>query len=435
MSAMFRPPIAITTGVGWRQVLGFGHGDDRFWARVRGQQLAISARYAPLNVTLMAVNLGAIALMLRRADDPVFLIGWSLVMTGLGCLYLLRWRRERGLPPLREASRREFWLTCAENASFGIAWGALVFHMLPRLGPDDQMVLALLSATAMGACGFSTAILPVCAAALTFGITLGTLAGIPADSPLATPLVGLAFVTFGVLVLRGTLVTSFAMMARMRTQAENAEATATIALLLNEFEANGSDWLIEVDAAARITHVSPRFCEVAGRARAALLGRSFGDLIAHDRRDPAVRGARRTLTRRFDARVPFRDLVVPVDVRGETRWWSLSGTPRLADDGSFAGYRGVGTDVTAARAAGDRITELARFDPLTGLANRTLVRETLETSLADGGCALLFVDLDRFKAVNDSFGHAGGRPVAARGRDAAAQGRRQHGAARPARRR
>ena len=418
MSAMFRPPIATAKTIRWREVFGFVPRGERFWSRVRGQQLAVLERYAPVNAVLMLANVVAIAALLRGAGEPLFLAGWGVVMTTQCGLALIRWRRGRRLPEIREASLCEFWLINVETAIFGLAWGALMLRFLPLLPIEDEMVMVLLSATAMGACGFTTAVLPVCAAVLTLSIAGGTLFGLPSWSPLATPMVWLAFATFAVLLLRGTLVTSFAMMARLRTQAENAEAAATIGLLLGEFEAHGSDWLIEVDAAGRLTHVSPRLCEVSGRPHSALLGAPLIGLIGPDRRDPAVRGAVRVLARHFERCAAFRDLAVPVAVRGETRWWSLTGTPKLDGAGRFAGYRGVGSDITEARRAGDRIAELARFDPLTGLANRTRVRETLAASLAGDGCALLFVDLDRFKLVNDSLGHLAGdlllREVAAR---------------------
>ncbi len=418
MSAMFRPPIAVASAIGWRQVFGFGHGDEAFWARVRGAQLAILNRYVPFNVALMVANLGILTVVLRDTVEPGFVGAWGLAMTGLAGVWLARWHRTRGLPEQTAATARQFWTVSGEVGCFGIAWGAMMLRLLPMVTVENQMVLALLSATAMGACGFAAAMLPVCGAAVVISIAAATLLGLPYWSPLSSPLIWLSFATFTILILRGIVVTSFAMMARMRTQADHAEASATIGLLLNEFEANGSDWLIEVDDHSRLTHVSPRLCEVSGRARAVLLGAPLVGLIGPDRRDVAVRGAVRTLARQFAARTAFRDLSFPVAVRGELRWWSLTGTPKLGHDGSFAGYRGVGTDVTEARRAAGRIAELARYDPLTGLANRALIRETIDCALVEGGCALLFVDLDRFKSVNDSHGHAAGdvllREVAAR---------------------
>jgi hypothetical protein len=56
-----------------------------------------------------------------------------------------------------------------------------------------------------------------------------------------------------------------------------------------------------------------------------------------------------TLIERLNARQSFGDLLVPVTVGTESRWWSLSGAPRRDDHGTFTGFRGVGSDVTEQR--------------------------------------------------------------------------------------
>lgn len=418
MTAMFRPPIAAASAIGWRQMLGFGQeagdaADARFWARVRGTQLAVLNRYVPFNVGLMMLNLGALAWVLRDAANPGFVAAWAIIVAALALVWVARWQSARSTEAPETATQGHFWLISAEVASFGVLWGALMLHMLPLVDLPTQAVMVVLSIVAMGACSFAAVLLPVCGATLVLTIAVATFAGLPADSPLATPLVGMAFASFTLLALRGIMVTSFAMMARMRTQQAHAEASAVIGLLLNEFEAHGSDWLLEVDDQARLTHVSPRLCEVSGRTREALLCMPLINLLGHDRRNPAVRGAVRMLARHFTRRVAFRDVVVPVSVRNELRWWSLTGTPKFTADGSFAGFRGVGSDVTETRRASDRIAELARYDPLTGLANRALVRSSVSEGLAraarrKASCALLFIDLDRFKQVNDALGHHAG---------------------------
>jgi diguanylate cyclase (GGDEF)-like protein len=74
------------------------------------------------------------------------------------------------------------------------------------------------------------------------------------------------------------------------------------------------------------------------------------------------------------------------------------------------GFRGIGTDLTQQRRSEDEINRLAKYDSLTGLPNRMLMRRTLDEALqnqqsAAGGCALFLIDLDRFKNVNDTLGH------------------------------
>jgi diguanylate cyclase (GGDEF)-like protein len=426
---MFRPPVT-SAPLGWRQVLGFGQGRDAIYGRIRAAQLQALNRYVPFNVALLTVNVVALLYTLRGTAAPGFLIGWGGAIAALIALWMLRSRAPARRGEQTDASQRQFWMISGEVIAFGLCWAALMLHLLPQSGPEAQALLVLMSLTVMGACGFAAAMMPVCGIALVVIIGIGTVAGIPADSPLASPMVGLAFLSFGLLICRGVFVTSLAMMLRMRAQFELSDSSEVVRLLLNEFETNGSDWLIEVDGEGRLTHVSPRFAEAARRPAEALMGQPLLALLGDEKRGEG-RNSVKALTSNFTARRAFRDISIPVAVAGETRWWALSGTPKLDALGQFAGFRGVGRDVTEVRRSHERIAQLARFDPLTGLANRALFREALDDALAravrtEKSCALLFIDLDRFKAVNDTQGHSTGdkllRAVAGRLRDAISGG-------------
>ncbi len=430
MSVNFRPPVAAVPAIGWRQVLGFDQADEPFFARVRAAQLAAVNRNVPFNVGLITLNLFGVIWLLRDVVGAGFIAGWTATIAALVTLRFVHYHRElrRGLADA--ASVRQFWLITGEIAAYGVGWAALVLHLMPGAPAAMQALLIIVALTAMGAGGGAVAVMPVCAIVLVTTVALGTLLALPPGSLLARGDVALAFLTFAAMTIRASLATTAALMARMRGETALAEHGEVVRLLLSEFEANGSDWLIEVDADGRLTHVSPRFAEVARRPREALLGAPLLTLFGSERRGRA-RASVRALAAGFRERRAFRDITVPVLVDGETRWWALSGTPKFSAEGRFTGYRGVGRDVTEVRRGQERIAQLARFDPLTGLANRNLFRDALEDVLGRavrGGrqCALLFIDLDRFKAVNDQLGHAAGdallREVAARLRTAAGSG-------------
>jgi diguanylate cyclase (GGDEF)-like protein len=141
----------------------------------------------------------------------------------------------------------------------------------------------------------------------------------------------------------------------------------------------------------------------------ALLGRQFTDLLSVDVGSTDSLREERTLGFHLSARFPFSDVIVRA-ASDEDIHWSLSGNPVFDDRGRFHGFRGIGTDLTEQRRSEQEISRLARFDSLTGLPNRALMRQTLDEALRNAanrrkGCTLFLIDLDRFKNVNDTLGH------------------------------
>ncbi len=111
------------------------------------------------------------------------------------------------------------------------------------------------------------------------------------------------------------------------------------------------------------------------------------------------------------AHATFRDLELHSrDIEGRDVWMSVSGAPMFDPDGRFVGYRGVGRDITGRKEAASKIEQLAFYDALTALPNRRLLIDRLQLALAASERhkqtgALLFIDLDNFKDLNDTQGH------------------------------
>jgi diguanylate cyclase (GGDEF)-like protein/PAS domain S-box-containing protein len=168
-----------------------------------------------------------------------------------------------------------------------------------------------------------------------------------------------------------------------------------------------SDWYWEIDDEFRFS----RFDGYRkGKAKITLqesLGKTRWDLGALNLSDEEWAAHRAVL----QAHEQFRDFEIQrLDANGQSYWISLSGTPFFDAQGRFCGYRGIGRDVSQRKHAEDETQRLAFYDTLTGLPNRRLVLDRLSQAMTGSARsqrhgALLFIDLDNFKDLNDTLGH------------------------------
>ncbi|PZQ23972.1 MAG: GGDEF domain-containing protein [Sphingopyxis macrogoltabida] len=181
-------------------------------------------------------------------------------------------------------------------------------------------------------------------------------------------------------------------------------------LLLQNYEESGRGWFWSTDVDGRITYISESTAKLMGRTGADLARMPFVDLFhpadSHGERQ-------RTLPFLLTRQSKFDELPLRAAIEGDARWWAVSGRPFYGADGVFVGYRGSGTDVTAQRQSAEDASRLALYDSLTGLANRFHISKKLDSTLAafsqqQRSCAIMLLDLDRFKQVNDTLGHPAG---------------------------
>jgi len=182
-------------------------------------------------------------------------------------------------------------------------------------------------------------------------------------------------------------------------------------LLLRDYETSGLGWFWATDHEGKITYISDCIAQRMGCPRPELLGRAVQSLFILERDEDDQH--ERTLPLILSARKTFADLQVRAALDGEEIWWSISGRPQFSSNGDFVGYRGNGSDITATRQSQKDASRLAQYDSLTGLANRHRMGKRLHATLtayqsAKRCCALMMIDLDRFKQVNDTLGHPAG---------------------------
>ena len=171
-----------------------------------------------------------------------------------------------------------------------------------------------------------------------------------------------------------------------------------------------SDWIFETDTELRFVFVSERVAQLTGRPAEAMVGRTLYDVFHHG--DNAIQWAR--YQQALAQTKPFRNvLALCDDADGGRLTLRIAGKPSVDETGRFLGYRGTATDLTRELDAERRAQFLTRHDALTGLPNRSLLAERLDETIGTVSrrrdmAAVLGIDLDRFKEVNDTLGHAAG---------------------------
>jgi diguanylate cyclase (GGDEF)-like protein len=217
----------------------------------------------------------------------------------------------------------------------------------------------------------------------------------------AIDVLALLMVVYSILITQKTL---FAGRTRLALEWQAKKALNFV----DEFENSGRGWFWETDSLGTLSYVSRQLADDFQCEPGALLGRQFTDLLSVDHAPESTEEGK-TLGFHLSARFPFSDVVVRPASEQDVHW-SLSGNPLFDERGRFLGFRGIGTDLTEQRRSEREISRLARFDSLTSLPNRAMMRQTLEEALRNAahrkkGCALFMIDLDRFKNVNDTLGH------------------------------
>jgi len=391
-----------------RALLGlYDPADTTDWGPIRAAQLHAGRQLA---LFLLAANLIGAAMIVIMFDGfaPRWMLGaWGVVTGAVGVGVAVR-RLNTRHRDASTASLKDVRDTVLEGIALAAVWSVPPLALGTHAEIGVAMGLWIVLSVMLTASAVAMAALPL--ATMSF---LGILGGAIAAMlfMIGSPLLAASTVLFVALLMIICFQRGKALVVIRANEIGLAERDETVSLLLREFEEEDGDWLWETDGARRIVRASPRFSRSILLDPVKINGMPLLQALAGSNWESGDFAAGlRTLADKLKNREAFRDLLLPVQVGESERWFALTASPRHDDAGAFIGFRGVGSDVTEQRESADKINRMARFDTLTGLPNRLMLNEQLARAMAEAEkwgtrCAFMMIDLDRFKAVNDSLGH------------------------------
>ena len=380
-------------------------GADEGSSPLRDVQLIARGHLAPFFAVANSVAAVLMATILLGHVSAAYLGGWVAAVVSLNLVTMQLARTQAVTHVGRSGRKVPQWLMIGDVALRAIVWLSLPVLSFASLSTGNQLVAATLTA-GLGIAALGLVVVPACVTAwmaiFTAGLSYSLIVarnGVPFDNILAI------LFTLGVAIF-GVLTVARWAFGQLKTNADFGSQSESASLLLQEYEQRGVGWLWQVDGENRVTYISSRMTALLGRPATQLLGHSL----------PSLLGGHAELGRVLLEKQPFNALEMELKTARGPRWISIAGDPIVDTAGRFEGFRGVGSDITEVRQTQERLTHLANMDVLSGLPNRGRVRQLLGEALrtattSNVPCAIMFLDLDGFKPVNDTFGHPKGDAV------------------------
>jgi diguanylate cyclase (GGDEF)-like protein len=295
----------------------------------------------------------------------------------------------------------------------GLHWALGLAVLIPTADTVLQFLLGWVIIGMASGGAFAYWSLPSAAIAYVATIGLGGFIGLLLTGKAACVLMACALLLYCAYVLRHALTSAALLRSHVETKNTLEQSRSDVELLLSHFEQDSSDWIWETGPDFRHKRNLDRFSEILSCPVSAIANATWSELLRRHLTDEKQLLA----FDKFDAMLTqgqdVRDVVLKFGPPETERIWNVSAHAKRTVDGSFSGWDGIVSDVTEHRRAEDKVLHLAHHDALTGLPNRShFERSYKETanlySGSEAGIYLLYIDLDGFKAVNDTLGHITG---------------------------
>lgn len=376
-------------------------------SEIRREQLAGVVSMTPVMMSANVVNAVALSLLEHAAGALTFATCvWVFLVCALAARGMIGWRRFRHSPKRSTSSVRSSGKIALSAICLALLWTYPLLTILPGGSPVQFAFVTAVTAgmLAGGVIGFHPA--PLAAIVYVAILSAACVPIVASGATVQEAPFAMVISAFVVVVLYASRRHSEAFLAERIGRMEEEARRQDVDLLLDAHQGEGGHVLWRTDRSGAVLR---------GRAallRAASLDRSSIDDDAHLTQilsqaiDPELNDDAYELVRTSMAQRSAFDLVVETRTGAFLR---LAGRPIADAHSGFAGSHGFVQDVTKEVKARREVERLAQRDSMTGLLNRRTFEEKALTLLAEAESRMamyLFIDADRLKSINDSFGHA-----------------------------
>lgn len=389
----------------WAEIRSMYEDEGALAGKIRGEHLSTVVRLTPY---AMAANIGSASLMLWALQDlhSIGLYVWYTLMLATACAAMQRWRHYAHRS-VQTASRRAVGKATWHAGVLALLWACLPVFWFATVTSGQQLLIATLFTGMLGAGTFLLSPLP--RASLTYA-SIFTAAALwalwDAGAPVMAGVAGL-MIFYAPINMAGAVSSWRKATALIISRSEAVRQEQLLSTLFQDFEQSTHEALWEIRTNGLLAQASPRLCALLRLPAAHAPTTSLPEwleqhaVLDHD-----------AFSRVLDQQVPFHSLPMALEIHGERFHLAFTGKPFKDEWGHIRGWRGVVADKTSIVQAHEQLERLAHTDSLTGLANRFFMHQAIAEEMKAGrGGALLLIDLDYFKTVNDTLGHSVGDAV------------------------